>query len=532
MDLKKFFIVLAILPILVVLAISAVSATDSINITLTSFNNGTIYSNTNATTHTINFTIVNTTSFNGYNLSLRIDGNHSVLCYGNGTGGYAHSTVGANCSSALVSGTTFTVNVNLTEGVHVVRLNVSQFGTGNANNATTGDLGAGSNDSFVITNFDSLAFGSSVYANNSNISSTILPVNITFNTRMIRNITFSLYNYTSQIPSLVGQANISYNRSFGSETVLTNNATYANFSWITLPNNWYRVQVTLDGNVTALGTNKTIDRTIILDTVIPTASSITCTGWKSTTSATVEKSATFTCTCSGTDSNSTGLTYTYDPSSTPTTATLGDKSVTCNTIDSAGNAKSSSALAYRVIEVSTGDSGGSGGGGGGGSGAGAITGNTFVVTAAQFTEGFGASLETNDGFKVTFQPSGSSAVEQHTIAISAVDANSATIIIQSDPVTIKLNIGEEKQVDLDVDGTYDVYVKLNSVTNGKADVTIKQTSGAVPEGEGVVSGGTGLPEEDEGDVGGKSNIWLWIILGVILIAIIVVATVMMNKKKK
>jgi len=150
MDLKKSFIVLAILPILVVLAISAVSATDSINITLTSFNNGTIYSNTNATTHTINFTIVNTTSFNGYNLSLRIDGNHSVLCYGNGTGGYAHSTVGANCSSALVSGTTFTVNVNLTEGVHVVRLNVSQFGTGNANNATTGDLGAGSNDSFVM----------------------------------------------------------------------------------------------------------------------------------------------------------------------------------------------------------------------------------------------------------------------------------------------------------------------------------------------------------------------------------------------
>ena len=114
-----------------------------------------------------------------------------------------------------------------------------------------------------------------------------------------------------------------------------------------------------------------------------------------------------------------------------------------------------------------------------------------------------------------------------------MDANSATIIVSSDPITIKLNTGEEKKVDVDGDGTYDVYVKLNSVTNSEADLTIKQTSEAVPAGGGTVSGGTGLPEEEGGgDVSGKSNTLLGIILGVILIAIIVVAAVMMNKKKK
>ena len=526
MDLKKSFIVLAILPILVVLAISAVSAINTINVTFTSINNGTIYSNTNATTHTINFTIVNTTSFNGYNLSLMIDSNHSVLCYGNGTGGYAHANIGANCSSALVSGTTFTINVNLTEGVHVVKLNVSQFGTGNADNATTGDRGAGSNDSFIITNFDSLAFVSGVPVNFANLSKTALSVNITYNTAMFRNITANLYNFT------VGP--VIYNRTMGVGDFTSVAFTGMNITWSALPNNWYTVNISILGNVTALGTNKTITRFFVLDTVVPTASSITCTGWKSVTSATVEKAATFTCSCSGTDNNATsGLTYTYDPSSTPTTATLGDKSVTCNTLDPAGNAKSSSALAYRVVEVVTDGGSSGGGGGGGGSGAGAITGNTFVVTTEQFTEGFGASLGTNDGFKVTFQPSASSAVEQHTIVVSAVDANSATIIVSSDPITIKLNTGEEKKVDVDGDGTYDVYVKLNSVTNSEADLTIKQTSEAVPAGGGTVSGGTGLPEEEGGgDVSGKSNTLLGIILGVILIAIIVVAAVMMNKKKK
>ena len=364
MDLKKSFIVLAILPILVVLAISAVSAINTINVTFTSINNGTIYSNTNATTHTINFTIVNTTSFNGYNLSLMIDSNHSVLCYGNGTGGYAHANIGANCSSALVSGTTFTINVNLTEGVHVVKLNVSQFGTGNADNATTGDLGAGSNDSFIITNFDSLAFVSGVPVNFANLSKTALSVNITYNTAMFRNITANLYNFT------VGP--VIYNRTMGVGDFTSVAFTGMNITWSALPNNWYTVNISILGNVTALGTNKTITRFFVLDTVVPTASSITCTGWKSVTSATVEKAATFTCSCSGTDNNATsGLTYTYDPSSTPTTATLGDKSVTCNTLDPAGNAKSSSALAYRVVEVVTDGGSSGGGGGGGGSGAGA-----------------------------------------------------------------------------------------------------------------------------------------------------------------
>ena len=87
-----------------------------------------------------------------------------------------------------------------------------------------------------------------------------------------------------------------------------------------------------------------------------------------------------------------------------------------------------------------------------------------------------------------------------------------------------------------MDGTYDVYVKLNAIVDGKADVTIEYLSEAIPEGAGPVSTSgedvTPVTTEEPGVTTGEettSLTWLWWVLGIIVIAIIV-WFVVQNKK--
>ncbi len=78
----------------------------------------------------------------------------------------------------------------------------------------------------------------------------------------------------------------------------------------------------------------------------------------------------------------------------------------------------------------------------------------------------------------------------------------ATIEIASNPVTVTLDIGEDAKVDVDEDGTYDLYVKLNDIVSGKAEVIVKELSEAVPAGEGPVS--TSGEIEEQSDISGES----------------------------
>ena len=60
----------------------------------------------------------------------------------------------------------------------------------------------------------------------------------------------------------------------------------------------------------------------------------------------------------------------------------------------------------------------------------------------------------------------------HTVSVSSISGNKATITIQSDPVTLTLAVGQEELVDTNSDGTSDIYIKLNKIENNKADLTI------------------------------------------------------------
>jgi hypothetical protein len=94
--------------------------------------------------------------------------------------------------------------------------------------------------------------------------------------------------------------------------------------------------------------------------------------------------------------------------------------------------------------------------------------SSYTPTVTQLGEGYTRSLGT--GAKIDFEVSG----ESHRLKVNKIENNSVTITISSNPITITLVVGESRKLDLDGDGVYDLFVKLNSLTSLRADITIKE----------------------------------------------------------
>jgi sporulation protein YlmC with PRC-barrel domain len=97
-----------------------------------------------------------------------------------------------------------------------------------------------------------------------------------------------------------------------------------------------------------------------------------------------------------------------------------------------------------------------------------------TIPKEQVANGVIAQIETNEKLIINFQPSNSESIESHTVTMSNIGTNSVTLVISSNPITLQLLVGEEKEVDIDGDGKADIYFKLNKIVNGKADLVIKQ----------------------------------------------------------
>jgi len=152
--------------------------------------------------------------------------------------------------------------------------------------------------------------------------------------------------------------------------------------------------------------------------------------------------------------------------------------------------------------------------------------STHSVSVEQFTEGFSKALAAKQRMKVKL---GSA---YHHVGVKSVSGDSATIEISSDPVEIILKAGQDAKADVDGDGVYDLYVKLNGIEGTKADVLVQKISEEVPEGAESVTGTTSI--ETTGEIVGEeveegSLLWLWIVL--VLIVIVVVVWIVVSKKK-
>ena len=157
-----------------------------------------------------------------------------------------------------------------------------------------------------------------------------------------------------------------------------------------------------------------------------------------------------------------------------------------------------------------------GNGGNGGSSNGGTAGfwtNTYTVSDEDFEKGIVKELSNKQRVKISINN------EAHYIGVVNLTNTTATINITSNPIQVILSIGEEAKIDVLDDGFYDLFVRLNGINEGKANLTIKSIHEEIPEGEGPM---TTTGEEVEGEEERKKRLWLYglIVVGVVVIVII------------
>ncbi len=114
----------------------------------------------------------------------------------------------------------------------------------------------------------------------------------------------------------------------------------------------------------------------------------------------------------------------------------------------------------------------SGGGGGGGSSTPAPVLEEFDIDFSNVTSG---SIEAKQGEIKTFSFNGQIT---HKITLIEVTTNSVKLIIESEPITLVLDVGETKQVDVNRDDINDLEIKLVSIISGKANILLEKLEGA------------------------------------------------------
>ena len=142
-----------------------------------------------------------------------------------------------------------------------------------------------------------------------------------------------------------------------------------------------------------------------------------------------------------------------------------------------------------------------------------------------------STKDTNTGLIVgkqgetkTFTMDGATA---HEIEFMEVTFTSATLEIRSDPVTITLDVGQYKNVDVDGDGTDDIKVTLSEIENDAAKVEVinlEKYAEKQEEERGV--------EEEVVEEAASSSAGLWITILVILVVIGVGYYLLKGKKGK
>ncbi len=164
--------------------------------------------------------------------------------------------------------------------------------------------------------------------------------------------------------------------------------------------------------------------------------------------------------------------------------------------------------------------------------------NTYIVEDSKFTSAEGYTKELSKKQRVKIKINN----EDHYVGVIEVTSDTAIINVSSTPQQAILSIGDEKKFDVTDDGYYNIYVKLNSVENSKANLTIKKIYEKIPEitenQTAEKSSETSSTETAESETTGETKssllrkILKWSVIIIPLIAIIGGVVYYLLKKKR
>jgi len=336
----------------------------------------------------------------------------------------------------------------------------------------------------------------------------------------INSITIYLYNST-------GLRNMTVNS--------TSNPAFVNFTG--LSDGIYYINATANDTVGNLNSTGTGTRIVLLDTVAPTI--LINTPANGTDYSSTSNLLNVTTNDSGSGVSSVwysldgGVTNTtYDPSVIYVNFAEGNNNLIVWVNDSAGNVNSTTSNFSVTLPVVESNNGGGGGGE-------AYTG-WFVtypsISDQQLNEGYTQNIIIDGRIGFVFNN------ETHYLGVVSIDtlSNTATVNVSSTPQQKIMAVGEEWNVSLNEDNYDNVLVKLNSISNAGANLTIMGINELIA---GSSTGSKGAQATNNGatspsnvaSTGSSATTWLWVI-GVIIVALIITLIALLlkraNKEKK
>ncbi|GBE19591.1 hypothetical protein BMS3Abin17_00315 [archaeon BMS3Abin17] len=164
------------------------------------------------------------------------------------------------------------------------------------------------------------------------------------------------------------------------------------------------------------------------------------------------------------------------------------------------------------------------------SGTGVGGGWTYTIKDDDFKTGYIKNIKVKDRFKFT--------VENETHYVKLIELTNTTAIINVSSEMqqqASLSIGDMRKFEVTNDSYYDLSVTLNSIGSKKANFTIlsiheEVTPETIAEEEGKEKVAKG--EEEGGIAEGKDLTWLWVVIGIIILAIIIGGGIAVKRKRK
>ena len=250
--------------------------------------------------------------------------------------------------------------------------------------------------------------------------------------------------------------------------------------------------------------NTTGNFTLIIDTTIP-AISFSC------SSTDLEEGDDLTCTCTATDVTSVNPTVSYTAS--PSTASTGVQTTTCTATDSLSNVATST-ISYTVTSANSGTSGSSS----------SSTIVTYSRTISKDSEELSEMGEVIQRLGRKERVKLKVSNETHYVGVKELTSSTASIEITSDPQEATISVGDERKFEINDDNFYDIYIKLNSIENSLANLTITSiseqiTQETISEEEDKEAAAKG-EEKKETESDGIGKWWLWVI-GIIAALVII-----------
>ena len=151
---------------------------------------------------------------------------------------------------------------------------------------------------------------------------------------------------------------------------------------------------------------------------------------------------------------------------------------------------------------------------------------TYAYDAKELTSAGPYVKDMKKGQRVKLKVNG----ETHHVGVISVGSNSVTLNVSSTPQQMAINVGEEKKVNVNTDNYYDLLIKLISVKNSTANVSISGIHEEMPKTQNTTKVGgssitAGQNSTSNQTTGSEKNSEGGSSLGVIKLILVVLAII-------